>query len=429
MLQHLSPSLSRTVYTLLLYVLSPLVVLRLAWRGLKNPDYWRHWPQRFGWGAQQRSPRPIWIHAVSVGESQAAAPLIEALLQAYPQHPLLVTTTTPTGAARVRALFGNRVSHCYIPYDLPAAVRRFVGRVEPLLVVMMETEIWPNLYAQLSARKIPLVLANARLSQRSYQRYLKIKPLIHATLENCTHIAAQSPLDAGHFEALGVSPAKLSITGSLKFDISRSAAVVQQGAQLRAQLGNARRVWVAASTHEGEEVRMLAVFEQLQKLMAGQLLIIVPRHLERFDLVYQLCVARGYRVARRSMMPANGSDIDILIGDTMGELPMFFAASDAAFLGGSFVNIGGHNPLEASILAKPVVYGPQMFNFLQIHELLSRAGGARQVQTTDELVQVLQEWLNDEQVRAQVGAHGAQVVQDNQGALQRLLALLKPYVG
>jgi 3-deoxy-D-manno-octulosonic-acid transferase len=414
----------RILYTLLLYLLVPLVLLRLAWRGLRAPAYWRRWPERFGFIEPPPGERVIWIHAVSVGEVQAAVPLVRALLEKYPAYSLLLTTVTPTGSARVTALFGEEVAHVYAPYDLPGVVQRFFQRARPQLAIVMETELWPNLFHACRTRQVPLLLVNARLSARSVAGYRRVKPLVAQTLENVTEIAAQGEADAARFVQLGAPPERITVSGNLKFEQRIPPGLLERAAVLRRDWGTDRPVWVAASTHEGEDEQLLEVFKKLRESFAKCLLVLVPRHPERFAAVAELCRQHGLNIVLRSERRPCESDTQVFVGDSMGELPLFLAAADVAFVGGSLVPHGGHNLLEPAALGVPVASGPHMFNFTEICELMLQAGACEVVGNGDELAATLGRWLADENERHRVGERGRQVVEKNRGALQTVLTMI-----
>ncbi len=419
----------RYLYTLILYLLIPAVMSRLVWQGRRNRAYWQRWSERFGYFKLPDLYSPIWIHAVSVGEVQAAQGLIRELQQRYPKRSLIVTTTTPTGSAQLRRLFGDSVAHLYLPYDLPGAVRRFLDRVRPELALIMETELWPNLVAGCFRRNIPVVIANARLSPRSLKGYRRILPLIRETLKSIRLIAAQGEEDAGRFILLGASPEQVEVTGSVKFDQQMPAGLMEKAGLLRHQLGSERLVWVAASTHQGEDEQILDAFQQLQCSHPDCLLILVPRHPERFDRVAELCRQRGFKVVRRTDGTPCQQDMDIFLGDTLGELLLFYAASDVAFVGGSLVSTGGHNMLEPAALGRPVITGPHLFNFSKIAMAMEEAGAAQKVDNAEQLAALLEQLLNDPQRRDRMGSSGRRLVEQNRGALQNLLVLLKQYLG
>lgn len=416
----------RALYSLLLYALTPVVVLRLAYRGLKAPAYWRRWSERFGWmPALVERPR-IWIHAVSVGETQAALPLVQSLRERYPDHSVLITTTTPTGSQRVRELFGPEVEHVYLPYDLPGAVRRFLDASSPCIALIMETELWPNLFRGCASRRIPLLVMNARLSARSCAGYERLAGLTASTLADITHLAVQGEQDAKRFRHLGAAAAAIAVCGSIKFELQQPPSIKEQAAVLRRDFGVERPVWIAASTHEGEDTQVLDAFDQLRVLLPDALLVLVPRHPERFAAVAQLCRGRGYDVVQRTEGQACAPDTQVFIGDTMGELPLFFAACDVAFMGGSLVETGGHNMLEPAALGVPVVFGPHVFNFEEISARLLETGAAKQVSDAAQLAATVSDWLQDANARYEAGQRGSAFVERNRGARERMLGLIEP---
>ncbi|MEO5344041.1 MAG: lipid IV(A) 3-deoxy-D-manno-octulosonic acid transferase [Gammaproteobacteria bacterium SHHR-1] len=416
-------------YNSILRLATPMIFLRLLWRSRKNPVYRQKWRQRLGHCPITMIPGCLWIHAVSVGEAQAAEPLVRQLLQRYPEREILLTTTTPTGADHVLKLYGERVHHCYFPIDLPRAVGRFLDRVQPGLLLLMETEIWPNLLQTCRERDIPSLLANARLSEKSARRYAKAGDLTQQVFGWIDCIAAQSEADAARFRSLGVAPQRVQVTGSLKFDLNLPASLYEQAEVLRRGFGQQRPVWVAASTRDGEEALILQAQRDLLQRLPHALLILVPRHPERFDAVESLCRQRGFVVQRRSRQPQCQADCQVYLGDSMGELPLLLAAADAAFVGGSLVPLGGHNVLEAAVLGKPVCFGPHMFNFAAISQLLLDAGAASRVQGPGELAELMARWLSDASLREQLGERGRAVVEANRGAGQRLLGLIAELLG
>ena len=418
-------STARGLYTAALWGLVPLALGRLWLRGTRVPAYRERLGERFGLAPPRPGPPAVWVHAVSVGEVQAALPLVERLRRELPGVPVAMTTVTPTGAERVRERLGTGVHHCYLPYDLPGAVGRFLERVRPAVGVIMETELWPNLYAACEARGVPVVVANARLSPRSWRGYRRLGRLARETLRRVAVVAAQSEADAERFRALGAHPERVHVTGSLKFDLATPASLLESGEALRREWGPDRPVWVAGSTHEGEEEAALAAHRRLLARWPEALLVLVPRRPERFERVAGLVRRAGFRLARRS---AGGWDgrAQVLLGDTMGELPLFYAAADAAFVGGSLVPHGGHNPLEAAALGRPVAYGPHTFNFDEIARLLVEEGAARRVGDAGELAATLAGWLADAAARTAAGERGRLAVARNRGALDRLWTLLAP---
>ena len=413
----------RYLYTLLLYLLLPLVLLRLLWRSIKAPAYRRRWLERFGifdppavWGG-------LWIHAVSVGEIQAVLPLIRQLLAENPGLPIAVTTTTPTGSARVTEQLGDQVFHVYFPYDMPLALTGFMRRVRPRALLMVETEIWPNLLHLCRRHGIYTLLANARLSEKSARRYARLGPFARQTFAKIDAVAAQAEADAARFRDLGVADERVTVTGSIKFDMRIPASLDEQVEVLRRDWGG-RPVWVAGSTHEGEDELVLFAHHTVLKRFPDALLILVPRHPERFERVAGLCGRERLRVARRSHNDEFGPQTQVYLGDTMGELPVLLGSADVAFIGGSLVSTGGHNMLEASAQGVAVCFGPHVFNFAAISQLLIEEGAASQVQNEAELSNQVIAWFEDASARAEVGENGRKVVEKNRGALSRLVDLI-----
>jgi len=357
-----------------------------------------------------------------------AIPLLRRLQKEYPHYQLVVTTATPTGARRVREVFGDSVLHLYLPYDYPIFVRRFFDRVQPRIGIIMETEIWPNLYCECQNRHIPLFLANARISPRSLRGYLRHVSLLGKVLQAVTLAAAQGEKDAERWRQLGLASERIEVMGNLKFDSPWPQEMVDRGHQLRAQWQLTRPVWVAASTHEGEDEQVLSAFAQVRKQFANCLLVLVPRHPERFEAVASLCKRRGYALARRSRQQWPGEDTVVYLGDTMGELLLWYAMADVAFVGGSLVLVGGHNLLEPANLGVPVLTGPHTFNFTEIRDHLVAVGAAREVHDAQELATQVCAWLADPQARRTAGQAGQQAVEANRGALERLWQRLRPYL-
>ena len=412
----------RWLYTGLLYLLLPLALLRLYWRGRQDAGHRRRWRERLG----IIPPLPaggLWLHAVSVGETRAALPLIRALLNRYPDLPLLVTTTTLTGSRQVREALGEQVQHVYAPYDLPGAVARFLRQTKPRLAVIMETELWPNLLRQCAVTGIPTLIANARLSERSARGYRRIGGLTAAMLRDITLIAAQAEADAERFRALGAP--RVEITGNLMYDLTLPDDLAERGRQFRQDvLGVRRPVWIAASTHAGEDEQVLDAFARLRARWPELLLLLVPRHPERFDGVAVLCQQRGFSVVRRSEQRPCASETAVFLGDSMGELLRFYAAADLAFVGGSLVPTGGHNVLEPALLGLPVLFGPHMFNFTEAGERLLEADAAWRVADAAELAAQVDRLLADPAWRQQAGRRGRAVVEHHRGALAALLGCI-----
>lgn len=412
----------RFLYSFLLYLLIPVALTRLVWRGLRNRGYWRRWAERFGFVQRLEGP-VIWVHAVSVGEVRASAPLVKALARDFPGYTILITTMTPTGSATAGELFGAAVAHCYVPYDLPTAVWRFLNRTRPRLALIMETELWPNLFHQCRKRNIPLVLANVRMSENSARGYRRFAGFTRATLANVSRVGAQTERDAERMRVLGATQAE--VTGSIKFEMDVPVDLAARSAALRSGFGD-RPVWVAASTRAGEEEYVLDAFARLRARIPRLLLVLVPRHPERFDSVAKLCQQRGFRVERRSERQDGAApDTAILLGDTMGEMLLFHAAADVSYIGGSLVPLGGQNLLEAAAVGTPVVFGPHMFNFSDISRMTLERGAGRQVQDATELADAVAGYLENPSARRAAGEAGQRMVAENRGALAKTLALVR----
>ncbi|HEX7081654.1 MAG TPA: lipid IV(A) 3-deoxy-D-manno-octulosonic acid transferase [Gammaproteobacteria bacterium] len=419
-----------TVWSVAAYLLLPYALWNLIWRGLRYRPYWNRWPERFGFVEPVPGRRVIWVHAVSVGEVRSSAALIVALDERYPEHRIHVTTMTPTGSEQVRELFGERVSHSYVPYDLPDAVHRFLDRIRPDLAVIAETEFWPNIFAACRQRGIPLFLVNVRVSQASLRGYLRAPRTTRRMLENADLICPQTEVDAERLRLLGAPAERIHVTGNLKFDVELPQSLLQEGAAVRQQWGRDRPVWIAASTHAGEEAQVLDAFAKLRQTHPDLLLALVPRHPERFDGVERLCERRGYEIALRSLAHRElGAEVDIVVGDTMGELQRLYAASDVAFVGGSLVRHGGQNILEACAVRVPVIFGPHMFHFEEISRLALERGAARQVADADELADAVALFLDRPDLRRAAGDAAHSLMEDNHGALQRTLRLMDETLG
>jgi len=421
--------MNRTLYTLLFHLGLPLVFLRLLWRAWRAPAYSRRIGERFAIGLPPLRSGGIWVHAVSVGESIAAAPMIRELMGRYPQLPITVTCMTPTGSERIQALFGDSVQHCYLPYDLPWAAARFLDRLRPKLAVVMETELWPNHIHQCARRGIPVALANARLSERSARGYARFARLTAPMLAELSLIAVQTEVEAERFRQLGARRECVEVTGSIKFDLTIDPVLLTRATDLRGQWAALERpLWIAASTHAGEDEIILAAHRQLLAEHPQALLILVPRHPERFASVFELCRKEGFVAARRSRDEAVSAATQVLVGDTMGELLFLYALADIAFVGGSLVPNGGHNLLEPAALGKPVLSGPHLFNFLEISAQLRDAGALREVENAAELARAVDALWKDLPYAERMRAAGLTVLRNNQGALERLLAGLQRLV-
>jgi len=431
-------SLRRFFYTLLLYFIFPFVILKLFWRSSSNPAYRQRILERLGIVKPDSKLPIIWLHAVSVGEVIAAKPLIESLIKTYPKHRVLVTTTTPTGSDRVQSMFSNRVYHVYYPYDLPEIIYRFLKRIKPQILIVVETEIWPNLYAACHKRNIPIVIVNARLSEKSTKSYRKIKPLVAETLSYVKTIAVRSNADAKSFKQLGARDECIQVSGNIKFDIELDHQQISLGKARRQQWGATRPVLVAASTHEGEDEKLLAIYKNLLARFPSLLLILIPRHPERFDKVFVLCeeifstkitdaLSSTISIKRHSQInDYKNINANIIIGDSMGEMQSWFASADVAFIGGSLVETGGHNPLEAIVQGVPVLSGPYIFNFEDIVSALARSDMLNVCQNEKELETQISNFLmqihdlsnQDFQLKAQ------KLMQHHQGVTARLMKII-----
>jgi 3-deoxy-D-manno-octulosonic-acid transferase len=416
--------LFKWAYTVFFILILPLILLRLLWRSRKNAHYRKRSLERFGVFKATIKPNGIWIHAVSVGESVAAVPIIQQIQKEFGELPITVTTTTPTGSERIRMVLKDKVFHVYFPYDLPFFVGNFLKRIKPKVCLIMEKELWPNCLWELKKNNIPIFLVNAALSSRSLTRYLYFPNVVKSLLNTVSKVASQSILDSERFLALGLTPEKIQITGNVKFDLVIPTEMMQQALHLRTEWG-ARPVWIAASTHPGEEEKILAVFQELVAQFKTLLLIIVPRHPERFELVANLVKQHGFTLRRRTEYQSVTSNPQVYLVDTMGELPLFYAASDIAFVGGSLVPIGGHNMLEAAALGLPILVGPYLDNYIEISELLLNAGAMRKVSEGSELANNLYYWLENPGERKRVGDIGKEIVQKNKGAVNKVMDLIR----
>lgn len=427
--------MARLFYSALFYLSLPMVVARLWWRGRRAPAYRQRIGERFGYFAERPTPNGIWVHAVSVGEVIAAAPLIRALLQRHPDTSLIVTTMTPTGSERVRALFGKKefgasVFHMYAPYDVPSCIARFLRRVQPRLLIIIETELWPNTIHACAQRRIPVVLANARLSEKSAHGYGRFRALTTPMLRELDKVVAQNAEDGARFVALGLPPQHLVVSGSIKFDITLDAEVIARAERAKAEWRRQGRfIWIAASTHEGEDEIVLEAHRQLRKHFSDALLIVVPRHPERFNDVADLVAKNNLTFAQRSAkLDGFASDTAVLLGDTMGELLFLYGCADCAFVGGSLIARGGHNMLEPAAWGLPILTGPSDFNFREISALLQQANALSKVSDANSLTTALVDLAGDTALRLQRGNAAKQVIAANRGALEKLLVEIEFYL-
>lgn len=418
----------RLLYLAAVYLAAPVISAMLAWRGLRDRSYWRNFGERLGLGSPM-STAPIWVHAVSVGEVQAAATLVTTLRARYPQTPVLVTTLTPTGAARARASFRDAAEVRYLPFDLPGSVRRFLDRARPRLAVIVETELWPNLYRECRRRRIPLIIASARLSRRSTHRYRRLGALFRETVAGGVVVAAQAEGDAERFRMLGAAAERTYVTGNLKFDFTLPAGLSPRGSELRRQYAPGRAVWVAGSTHGGvEEEAVLEAQRRVGAAHPGTLLVLAPRHPNRFGEVAGWLERQGVAYRRRSdsSSDAAADGPRVLLLDTLGELLDFYAAADVAFVGGSLAPIGGHNLLEPAALGLPVLTGPNNSNGEEVARLLLDCGAAEIVRNGTELGSRVADLLSDQALRAEMGQRGRAAIERNRGALDKLMCLIAP---
>ena len=416
----------RVFYTFFYYVITPFIFLRLKKRAKQAPAYADRWNERLGKFTPPEKKGGLWVHSVSVGETIAIAPLVKKLQTEYPEMPVTITTMTPTGSAQVKALFGDTVFHVYVPYDMPGAVKRFLNKVQPALCIIMETELWPNLIHYSRKRKIPIIIANARLSEKSAGGYAALPRLMANMLKKVAVVAAQSSRDGKRFVQLGLPDESLEVIGNVKFDIHVSRERRKQAAQIRHEWGKDRPVWIAASTHEGEDEQILDAFSQVRSDRPNLLLALVPRHPERFNQVAALCESRGFVVARRSLEESVNAEVDVMLGDTMGELQTLYGAADIAFVGGSLVESGGHNFLEPAAFGVPVVSGPYVYNFAEVCEVLLIAGAMKRATKEDlaETVLAMLEPLKHQEM----SAAATQVVKENRGAEGKLFQIVKTFL-
>lgn len=420
------------IYTLCFYIALPLILLRLIWRSFKNnPGYRHHIKERFGFLPFKLSSQSIWFHAVSLGESIGAKPLLDALKMAFPETPLLITNTTPTGRAYIEKTYGQDplIFNAYLPYDTPYFIKRFVNNTHPKALLLMETELWPNLLSITQKQQIPSILVNGRLSKRSFQRYQQYAFFTRAMIQNIHTICAQYDYDRDHFIALGFSPENVFALGSVKFDLTVSPKVYENGLVLRQSIEalEKRPVWVAASTHEGEETIVLNAHQKLLTHFPHLLLILVPRHPERFASMASLCQRYHFNYTFKSHQDGRPlpHHTQVLIGDTMGELLSYYSAADIAFVGGSLIPVGGHNLLEPAALGRPIITGPHIHNFKRIAEMLIQQNACVQANTAEELVTTVSNLLKDSSKREAMGQAGKKWLDINQGATQRHLEVIK----
>lgn len=420
--------MARLLYSLAWWLALPLVLARLWWRGRREPGYRHHLGERLGFYRQRADAPLIWVHAVSVGETRAAEPLVEALLGAWPDHGILLTHVTATGRATGAALFGKhgaRVMQCFLPYDTGLMVGRFLRHFRPRVCVLMETEVWPNVMAQCARHRVPVALVNARLSERSLAKARRLPALMREAAAGMSCVAAQTEADAERLRRFGTP--NVQVTGNLKFDVAPPAEMLAAGAALRARIGT-RPVFLCASTREGEEALLLDAW--LGQSRGEALLLLVPRHPQRFEEVAREVAVRGLRVQRRSML-GSGSlppDVQVLLGDTMGEMFAYYAACDVAYIGGSLLPFGGQNLIEACAVGKPVLLGPHTFNFAAASEDAIAAGAALRLPDARTVADAASRLLDSPSHREEMGRSAAAFALQHRGATARTIALLRPLI-
>ena len=422
----------RRVYSLLLLLAMPLILLRLLWRGFRQREYWRNWDERFAKYAQFPLPclhDAIWLHAVSVGEMRATLPLVQRLRTQYPQRPILLSCMTPTGRDTARTLYGDDVTCVYLPYDFFRWQSRLIAHFKPSILLIMETEIWPNLLAACKSQNVPTFLVNARMSEKSqhgYARFELLRALTREALQSLHAVAAQSTLDRERLETLGAR--NIIVTGNLKFDLSIDPAMIKRGERLRRSLPQEERVLLAASTREGEEALLVDAYKKYFSATdrANTLLVIVPRHPQRFDQVYSLIQRLGLKVSRRSMGETIAEEIEVWLGDSMGEMAAYVALCDVAFIGGSLLPLGGQNLIEAAAQGKPVIMGPSVFNFAEAARLAIDAGAMYQVDDANGVMQTAIALLRDDEKRNSLSRAALTFAQAHEGATEKTMGLIAP---
>lgn len=424
-------SFARGAYTVFFVLALPFVFFRLYWRGRKNPDYRLRWSERLGIFKAPAKKGGLWLHSVSVGESVAAMSMIKEFQKQFPTVPVTVTTTTPTGSKLISNQLGAKVFHVYFPLDIPWAQTAFLNRIQPKVCVIMETELWPNSLKACEQSKIPVFIANARLSDTSIKGYQRIKGLMRDVLSSVTCVAAQSKLDGDRFVSIGLPKEKVKVVGNVKYDMKLPKGIVEQGQALREMWGLDRPVIIAASTHAGEEEKILHAFSIIRSQLKNSqsksknvLLILVPRHRERFSSVAELVQSQGYNMVTRSSGDRPDIETEIFLGDTMGEMLLFYSAADIAFVGGSLVSVGGHNTLEPAMLGVVSMVGPHVHNFMEITQKLKSAGALIQVDNEHELAGSLHYLLENPDKCKLMGKQGKKVVEENRGATQKIIDLI-----
>ena len=418
--------MSRLLYQIALLIARPLVHVRLKLRTRKEPEYGERKQERFGYVPDKVRSGPVWFHTVSAGETIAAAPLIRELTALYPEQPFLVTTMTPTGSHQVTERLSDVVDHCYAPYDFKDAVQRFFHSVQPKILLLMETELWPGMIAAADAAGIEVIVVNARLSERSAKGYQKLGNLTRTMMQSISHIACQTSAHRDRFIGLGAAPTSVTVTGSVKYDISLSPEHDAKVAALRERfaLHATDPVWIAASTHPGEDELVLNAHVQMQELIPDLRLILVPRHPVRCDEVADMVRAAGFTVARQSQEDLSDTKAQVIIGDVMGQLQVLYDTARVAYVGGSLVDVGGHNPIEPALCGLPVVCGPFQYNFTDVMDAMAKAGGLTTVTSADDLCRTVSGWLQNEEARQAAGQAALANVEANRGAQARIRELV-----
>jgi 3-deoxy-D-manno-octulosonic-acid transferase len=416
----------RRLYSFIVTCAAPIAFAIVLWRGLRDRGYWQGLRQRFGFGPLVAQSPSIWLHAVSLGEMAAAAPLIRAIRVRFPQFPVVLTTATPAGRLRAQGMFGDTVDLRFLPYDTPGSVRRFLARIRPRVAIIMETELWPNLFGECERRGVPVILASARLSAKSVARYRRTGKLFRSVFTDNVLVAAQSAADAQRFQSIGAPAALVHVVGNVKFDLELDTATVAAGRGQRNARGGASPTWVAGSTHAGEEEQVLAAHALLRRRFPSALLLLAPRHKDRFGAVAELLTRHRLIFTRRSSGEIPAEATAVVLIDTVGELNLLYASADLAFVGGSLVPIGGHNLLEPAALGLPVLTGPFQFNNKEIAQLLLERGAAREVTDANRLAAELEALLANAAERQRMGAIGREIIAANRGSVSRLLQLMEP---
>jgi len=420
--------MARFFYSIILYLLSPLIFLHLWLRGKKAPAYRKRWQERLGFIASKNlEKQSIIFHCASVGEVVAATPLIKKLQLEHPNTPIIITCNTPTGTEQIKRSFLNTVEHVYLPLDFPCATNRFLKSLQPKMICILETELWPNLIANSHKHNIPVILLNARLSEKSLKGYKKVASLSKSIMQGITQLAAHNESDANRFIALGLDKQKVITTGSIKFDIKINKNTSDKVAKIKQQLIQKNPIWIAGSTHPGEDELLLKTHQELLQYYPDALLILVPRHPEQFDKVATLITDANLSFERKSSL-SNECNAQVLLGDTMGELGILYGAAQCAFIGGSLIERGGHNPLEASAYGIPVITGPHIFNFLHVYPELLQAQGCLKVNSNEQIIPILQQIFNDESYRNNIGQQGAYFVKNNQGAIKKTIDIIASHL-